>query len=316
MELPLAEARAVISTMLRPTPLIPLALDGVDTPVLAKLETLQPTGSFKVRGALSATSAYCRSGVRIVTASAGNHGLGIAYAARRLGVPATVVVPESASPAKVDRLEAFDIDLRRIGADYDAAETAAIEIASAEGQFVSAYNDVAVVAGQGTIADELLDRVEAPATVVVPVGGGGLAAGVSHVLAGREGWRVVGVETAASRGCSAAVEHGEIVSVPVTATIADGLAGNLEPGSITPGLIAAAGTSLVAVPEEAIRAAVRELATRHGLVVEGSGAVGLAALREGLVPLDRPVVLVLTGRNIAPALLAEVLSDVWGRSGA
>ena len=165
------------------------------------------------------------------------------------------------------------------------------------------------MAGQGTIADEILDQLSEPAAVVVPVGGGGLLAGVAQVLADRTGWRVVGVETAASRGCSAAIEAGEIVTVPVTGTIADGLAGNLEPGSITPGLIAAAGASVLAASEVAIRNAVRELATEHGLVVEGSAAVGLAALREGLVTADQPVVLVLTGRNIAPALLAEILTE-------
>lgn len=302
------DARDAIAEHLPVTPLIPLPLNGIDVPVYAKLETRQPTGSFKVRGALSAATAY--AGTPIVTASAGNHGLGIAYAATRLGVPATVVVPVTASPAKVAQLETFDIDLRRIGADYDAAEAAAIGLAGSQGgRFVSAYNDRAVVDGQGTIAAELLDQLAEPATVVVPVGGGGLLAGVAQRLVDQSGWGAIGVETAASRGCSAAIEAGEVVPVEVSDTVADGLAGNLEPGSITPGLIAGAGASVCAVPEAAIRAAVRELATQHGLVVEGSGAVGLAALREGLIPLDQAVVLVLTGRNIAPALLAAILTE-------
>lgn len=301
------DARDVIARHLTPSPLIPLRLNGIDRPVLAKLETMQPTGSFKVRGALAACAAY--EDHHIVTASAGNHGLGIAYAATRLGIPATVVVPETASPAKVAALGTFDIDLRRIGADYDAAEAAAIEIAGELGRFVSAYNDAAVVAGQGTIAAELLDQADEPATVVVPVGGGGLAAGVSQVLAGRSGWRVLGVEAAASRACSAAITRGEVVTVPIGSTIADGLAGNLEHGSITPGIIAAAGTSVCATQETQIRSAVRQLATDHGLVVEGSGAVPLAALNEGLIDGDGPLILVLTGRNITPALLAELLGE-------
>lgn len=302
------DARAVIADHLAVSPLIPLPLTGIDVPVYAKLETRQPTGSFKVRGALSAAAAYGRA--RIVTASAGNHGLGIAYAATRLGVTATVVVPETASTAKVAQLETLGIDLRRIGADYDAAEAEAIDLArESGGRFVSAYNDPAVVAGQGTIAAEIIEQLDGPATVVVPVGGGGLLAGVAQALLDRAGWQAVGVETAASRGCSAAIAAGKVVPVPVTATIADGLAGNLEPGSITPGLIVGAGATVCAVPETAIRAAVRELVTQHGLVVEGSGAVGLAALREGLVPLEQPVVLVLTGRNIARALLADILTN-------
>jgi threonine dehydratase len=343
-------AWGVITGHLRPTPLVPLRLDGIERPLWAKLETTQPTGSFKVRGALAACAAYGTSGERIVTASAGNHGLGIAYAATRLGIPATVVVPETASPAKVERLRRFGIDLRMLGADYDAAEAAALEIAAAGGRFVSAYNDPQVIAGQATVARELLDQIDQidqldqvdelasadPVTVLVPVGGGGLVAGVSTVLAGRPGWRVVGVEAEPSRAVSAALAAGRVVSVGIGPTIADGLAGNLEDGSITPRLIAATGTPVCAAPEAAIRAAVAELATGAGLVVEGSGAVGLAALRAGrlpagtttagtLTPDDQstddqstdhepagPIVLLLTGRNIAAPLLAQVIAETLG----
>ena len=309
----LAQARQIVAGHLSPTPLVHLRLRGIDRPVYVKLESFQPTGSFKVRGALAACAAYGKSNPaneqRIVTASAGNHGLGIAYAATRLGIPATVVVPKTASPAKVAALGSFDIDLRQIGADYDAAESAALEIAQETGRFVSPYNDPVVVAGQATIAYELLEQLNEPAIVVAPVGGGGLAAGLSLALAQHTDWRVIGVETEASRACSAAIEHGEIVTVPIGPTIADGLAGNLEPGSITPGIVAAAGTRVCAAAESEIRSAVRELATEHGLVVEGSGAVGLAALRAGLIDGDGPVVLLLTGRNIAAGLLAELLTQ-------
>lgn len=305
----LDHARTVVATRLSPTPLVRLTLPGLDRPMFAKLDTLQPTGSFKVRGALAACAAYGASGVRIVTASAGNHGLGIAYAADRLGVSATIVVPETASSVKVTALNELDIDVRQIGADYDEAEAAALEIASRTGRFVSAYNDPHVIAGQATIATELLDQAEGPATVVVPVGGGGLVAGVSVALAGRDGWRVLGVETEQSRGLSAAVEAGQVVPVTIGATVADGLAGNLEPGSITPDIVRAAGVPIVASSEGSIRTAVRELATQVGLVVEGSAAVGLAALNDGLVPGDGPVVLVLTGRNISPDLLSEILEE-------
>jgi threonine dehydratase len=340
-------AWGVISGHLRPTPLVPLRLDGIERPLWAKLETTQPTGSFKVRGALAACAAYGTSGERIVTASAGNHGLGIAYAATRLGIPATVVVPETASPAKVERLRRFGIDLRMLGADYDAAEAAALEIAAAGGRFVSAYNDPRVIAGQATVARELLDQIDQidqvdelasadPVTVLVPVGGGGLVAGVSTVLAGRPERRVVGVEAEPSRAVSAALAAGRVVSVGIGPTIADGLAGNLEDSSITPRLIAATGTPVCAAPEAAIRAAVAELATGAGLVVEGSGAVGLAALRAGRLPADTatpddrtpgtltpddqssdhepagPIVLLLTGRNIAAPLLAQVIAETLG----
>lgn len=315
----LEQAHRVVAAHLRPTPLVRLNLFDLnpphgDRPIFAKLDTLQPTGAFKVRGALAACAAYA-SGERIVTASAGNHGLGIAYASARLGVSATVVVPETASRVKVAALRRYDLDLREIGADYDEAEAAAIEIASETGRFVSGYNDPHVIAGQSTVAVEILRQLaeqtewhgDEPMTVVVPVGGGGLVSGVSVVLGGHEAWRVVGVETAQSRALSAAVDAGQVVTVPVGETIADGLAGNLERTSITPDIVRVARTPILATGEDSIRAAVRELATQAGLVVEGSAAVGLAAVRDGLIPGEGPVVLVLTGRNIAPHLLREVL---------
>lgn len=304
-------ARAVIASHLEPTPLIRLRLSDIHWPLWAKLETVQPTGSFKVRGALAACAAYAAEGARIVTASAGNHGLGVAYAATRLGVPATVVVPETASSVKVARLRTFDIDLRQIGRDYDQAEHAALEIASGDGRFVSPYNDPHVIAGQSTVATELLAQGpwDTPITVVVPVGGGGLAAGISLVVADEPGWRTVGVEAAESRAVSAAIAAGHVVPVGVGPTIADGLAGNIESDSVTPGLLTATGTPVCAAPESAIRSAVAQLATEAGLVVEGSGAVGVAALRDGLVDADGPTVVLLTGRNIAVPLLREILAE-------
>ncbi|MGA8047827.1 MAG: pyridoxal-phosphate dependent enzyme [Dermatophilaceae bacterium] len=310
----LAAAYDVVSAHLERTPVVPLRLTGIAGPLLGKLDTMQPTGSFKVRGALAACAAYAAEGARIVTASAGNHGLGIAYAATRLGVPATVVVPETASPAKVAALRGFDIDLRQIGRSYDEAESAALEIARNTGRFVSAYNDPHVIAGQATLARELLDQVEA-ATVLVPVGGGGLAAGNARMLAGRPGWRVVGVEAARSPVVSSAIAAGHVVPVEVGETIADGLAGNIEPDSITPGLLAATNIPVCGAPEPAIRAAVAQLATEAGLVVEGSGAVGVAALREGLITDDGDAespgvtVVLLTGRNIATGLFCDLLAE-------
>lgn len=310
----LAAAYDVVSAHLERTPVVTLRLSGIAGPVLAKLETLQPTGSFKVRGALAACAAYAAEGARIVTASAGNHGLGIAFAATRLGVPATVVVPETASPAKVAALRSFDVDLRQIGRSYDEAESAALQIAAQDGRFVSAYNDPHVIAGQATLARELLDQVE-PATVLVPVGGGGLAAGTARVLAGRPGWHVVGVEAARSPVVSSAMAAGRVVPVEVGETIADGLAGNIEPDSITPALLAVTNTPVCGAPESAIRSAVVQLATEGGLVVEGSGAVGVAALREGIVGSSSGsrspgvTVVLLTGRNIATRLLCELLGE-------
>jgi threonine dehydratase len=287
---------------LEPTPLVssPFAPDG-----FLKLETFQPTGAFKVRGGLSAVSALPLD-QRAVTASAGNHGLGIAWASARLGRQATVVVPEHSSAAKVEALRTYPIELVEHGADYEAAEKHALELAAAEGaSYISAYNDPNVIAGQATIGCELDSQAPGELTVVVPVGGGGLLSGLALWARPRPGVRLAGVESSESRGISAAVAAGHIVRVPVGDTIADGLAGNLEPGSVTVGLVA--GAQLVAVDDEELRAAMRWLFTHHGLVTEASGAAGVAAVLGGKIDVAGRLVVVVTGRNIAAASFAMVL---------
>ncbi|PRY39796.1 threonine ammonia-lyase [Umezawaea tangerina] len=302
----LALARDVVRRHLVPSPVIPAP--GLGDAVL-KLETVQPTGSFKVRGALVAANAV-DDGTRVVTASAGNHGLGMAFAAAALGREVTVVVPENASRAKVSALRAFPVEVVRHGDGYDDAERHALALAAESGVFVSAYNDVDVIAGQSTIAGEVAAQVAGPVTLVCGVGGGGLCAGLSLWAADREDMAVVGVEAEASRAVSAAVRAGRRVPVPVGATLADGLAGNLDDPCVTFGVIGAHAERLLAVSEDEIRAAMRWLFRHHGLVVEGSGAVGVAAALAGkLVPEPgRTTVFVLTGRNVS----ADVYRDVLG----
>lgn len=310
-----SHATGVVRAHLAPTPLVPVRLpaDGGGTvPALVKLESAQPTGSFKVRGALAALDAYAAGGpdagaTRVVTASAGNHGLGVAWAAGRLGVPATVVVPTTASTAKVEALAAMPIDLVQHGDDYEQAERHAIGLAAEGGVFVSAYNDAHVIAGQATMAAEVVDEVGDDVTLVIPVGGGGLLAGSALVATDRPGMRLVGVEAANSPAVSAAVTAGRVVPVEVTPSLADGLGGNLEAGSVTPAVAGPRVDAFVPVTEAGIAAAMRTLVTQAGLVAEGAGAVGFAALMAGAVPTDRQVVIVLTGRNVAPDLLARVL---------
>jgi len=280
--------------------------------VSAKLETLQPTGSFKVRGGLAAVAATVEedTGRAVVAASAGNHGLGVAYAASHLGARVTVVVPTGASAAKVSALQQFDVRLVLHGEGYREAETHALELAAREGsRFVSPYNDPDVIAGQSTLARELLEQVPRLGTVVVPCGGGGLLSGVILGLEGR-GVRVVGVESEASPSMSTALAAGAIVPITVEPTVADGLAGNLEPGAVTVGIALAHGVQVLTVSEADIRSAIAYAANKMGFVLEGAGAVGVAALRSGIVAPDpdgRETVVILTGRNVAPSLLSEVL---------
>jgi threonine dehydratase len=305
----LARAAAVVATHLRPTPVVDLELpDGRGT-VLAKLDTMQPTGAFKVRGALAAVAAYAGPGVRVVTSSAGNHALAVVFAAAQFGVGATVVLPETASPAKIESLRRRGADLVEHGSSSDEAERHALDLAEDDGVvFVSPYNDAHVIAGQGTWVTDIVTGLDGDLTLVVPVGGGGLLSGTALRAASRPGTRVVGAEAAASPAVSAAAAAGRVVPVQVDPTLADGLAGNIEPGAVTPGLAARLVHSFARVTEAEIEAAIRFLALDHGLVVEGAGAVGVAALMSGRVDLAGRAVVLLTGRTLTAAALARVLN--------
>jgi threonine dehydratase len=293
-------AAEAVAAHLAPTPLVRAHALGEN--VWLKLESMQPTGSFKVRGAIAALSALDGDG-EVVTASAGNHGLGIAFAATALGRRATVVVPETASPAKLAALARFDARVIEHGPSYDEAEAHALELAAAGAIYVSPYNDTLVIAGQSTVGREL----PFAATVVCPIGGGGLASGIGLWAAGVEGARVVAVESDRSPAWTAALAAGELVTITAEPTIADGLGGNVEPGSATFPIIRDHVAEVLLTSEEELEDAVRFTATATGLVVEGAAATGIAAVRAGRVPADGPVVIVVSGRNIAAARLAALL---------
>jgi threonine dehydratase len=298
----LAAAEHAVREVLSPTPVVE-ALG-----MWLKVETVQPTGSFKVRGGVAALAAR-PSGSRVVTASAGNHGLGVAYAAAKLRRAATVVVPETASGVKVERLRSYPVELVQVGDGYDAAEAHALSL---DGEYVSAYNDPHVIAGQRTLAVELGEQLSGPLTVAVPVGGGGLVSGVGLWAADRDDVRVVGVEVAASRAVSAAVAAGRVVDAELCPTLADGMAGGLEPGSVTVDIAARHVDAFVAVDEVELRVAMRALAFEAGLIAEGAGAAATAAVLSGRVADDRPgarVVAIVSGRNVTRDALLDVLSS-------
>lgn len=297
------KAADIVSSVLSPTPV----LDGG---CRLKLETWQPTGSFKVRGALAALASV-DAGDEVVTASAGNHGLGIAFAATRLGRRATVVVPTTASEAKVAALRRFDVTLVQHGAGYDEAEAHALELARRGARYVSPYNDPDVIAGQGTLGKELDAQCPGPLTVVCTVGGGGLASGLGLWAATRDDVRVVGVEPEAAPAVAAAVRAGHPVPLDLGETVADGITANLEPGSVTIDLVARHVDRLLTVTEDEIAEAVRHLVRAHGIVAEGAGAAAYAAVLAGKVDTggeDGRVVAVVSGRNIALGTLARLLA--------
>jgi threonine dehydratase len=303
----LAAAANVVKTTLVATPVV--AASDLGQQAWLKVETLQPTGSFKIRGALAAMAAAPDG--PLVTASAGNHGLALARAAGLLGREATVVVAADASRAKVTRLRRMPVSLVEHGAGYLEAEEAALELASRGATFVSPYNDPDVIAGQRTLGLELDRQLEGPMTVVVPVGGGGLLAGLALWAAERGDVRVIGVEAGASTAFSASLAAGRVVEVPIGETIADGLAGDVEPGSVTVDIVRDSGVvDMVTVDEDELLAAVAELHREHGLVVEGAGAAAVAAVRSGkAAPPDGRIVALVTGRNVTDEVLRQALGD-------
>jgi threonine dehydratase len=301
----LAAAAQVVKTTLAATPVV--ATSNLGEEAWLKIETLQPTGSFKIRGALAAMAAAPDGPV--VTASAGNHGIALARAAELLGREATVVVAADASRAKVAALRRMPVLLVERGAGYTEAEEAALELASRGATFVSPYNDPDVIAGQRTLGLELDTQLEGAMTIVVPVGGGGLLAGLALWAAERGDVRVIGVEAAASTAFSASLAAGRAVEVPIGETIADGLAGGVEPGSVTVDIVRDSGVvDMVTVDEDDLLAAVAELHREHGLVAEGAGAAAVAAVRSGkAAPPNSRVVALVTGRNVTDDVLRRAL---------
>ncbi len=278
--------------------------------VFLKLENWQKTGSFKVRGALNKilTLAEDESRRGIITASAGNHGLGVAYAATVCGIAATIVVPENVSEAKHNALANYDVQLLCKGGDYDEAEEYACELQVQGGlAFVHAFDDPDVICGQGTLALEVLEDLPKAATVVVPVGGGGLICGVGCAIKAIEPTvNILGVQSEASPAMVAALRAGHVVESPIAETLADGLAGRFV-CERTLALTRKYVDEVVLVPENAIAAAVAEMFAAEDFVIEGSAAVTLAALSSSKVDFTGPVVLVLTGRNLAGDVLKRIL---------
>ncbi len=305
-------AREAVCDVVRRTPVLPSQTlsERCGGQIAVKAENLQRTGSFKLRGALSklaALGAGCERGV--VAGSAGNHAWALADAARTRGVPCEVFMPHQAPIAKVEGCEALGAVVRLVGDSVVDCFAAAKERAEEGGlAFVHPFDDPDVVAGQGTLGLELLEDVEDLAKVVVPVGGGGLASGVAiAVKSARPEVEVVGVQADACAAFAESLRRGEPVAVDSALTIADGIAVK-RPGELTLALVRRWLDDVVAVGEDEIAEAMVLLMERSKLVVEGAGAVGVAALLGGLVapaPSGTTVV-VLSGGNVDPGLLAGV----------
>jgi threonine dehydratase len=315
-----AERSELVAPKLRahlpPTPFVRFGAfsDELGAEVLVKCEHLQRTGSFKARGSLAKiltlTDAERRAGV--VTASTGNHGLGVGNALATLGGHGIVYLPENASPSKVAALRRLGLELRAEGNDSGVLEPKARAYAEEHGLvYVPPYNDPDIIAGQGTVAVEILEQLDgAPLdAVVVAVGGGGLVSGVAAVLKEHlPELRVYGAQPALDAAMLASVDAGEIVQIDGKETLSDGTTGSVEPGSITFDLCRQLVDDWVVVEEDAIRSALRTVIDTEHQLIEGSAALAFAAARERRTDLaGKRVAVVSCGGNISSTTLAAAL---------
>ncbi len=295
-------AAARVSDVVQKTPLIrcdALSLAaGAD--VYLKCECLQRTGSFKLRGATNALAALSaeQRAVGVVASSAGNHGLGLAYAAKKLGIRALVFVPSNAPAVKRRGIVALGAEVDAAQPDYDAAHEAALKYSRETGvTFVHPYAGAELLAGQATVALEILEELPTVKTIVVPVGGGGLVAGIGALVrAERPDVRVIGAQSDQTNAMALSLAAGRRVEVEVTPTIADGLSGQIDDFGFEQGRRTI--DEMFVVSESKIRDAIAFLARTHELRVEGSGAVGVAAVFGGASHDRGPIAVVVSGGNI------------------
>jgi threonine dehydratase len=279
--------------------------------VWLKLENQQLNGSFKARGALNKILQLSdeEKGRGIVTASSGNHAQGVGYAARMLGINTTIVVPENTPSVKIDAIRLNGVELLVHGEEYMDAERLAREMEEERGMtFVSPYNDLEVIAGQGTIGLEMMGVMPDLETVLVPVGGGGLISGVGCAVKGiNNGVEVVGVQSVASPVMYESIKRGWIVEMELEDSVAEALHGGIEEGSVTFDMCQKYVDDFVLVQEETIVKAITELLSRQHQVVEGAGAVGVAAIMENPERFrGRKAGVVVSGANIDEELLRQV----------
>lgn len=306
------EARDAVAPAVRLTPVWPSATlqDQLGVPVLLKCEHQQRTGSFKIRGAMNFISRL-DAAVRargLVTASAGNHAQGVALAGTTAGIPVTVVMPVIAPLAKASAAQGYGAKVVLAGSSLEEARREAEQIAEREGRvYVPPFDDDAVINGQGTLGLEILEQAPGVAEILVPAGGGGLLAGVAVAVKSIDPKvRVVGVQAAAMDGICRSFRAHRRVTVPAERTIADGVA-VAGPSDRTFALIERYVDDMVSCTDDAIARALVLLIERSKMVVEGAGALGVAALQSGAYRPSGPTVVILSGGNIDINLLGSIV---------
>ncbi len=300
----LEEARARLAGVARVTPVYPSETLSrrAGRSVQLKAENLQRTGAFKIRGAVNtiATLSAEERAAGVIAASAGNHGQAVAWAAREAGIAATVFMPQDSPMAKVDATRNYGAQVELTGAGFDESVAAAEErMHATRATFVHAFEDERVIAGQGTIGLELVEQLPSVGTIVIPIGGGGLAAGIAIALRElRPEVRLVGVQAENVCPFAGGTEH--------RFTIAEGIAVK-QPGTLTSAILGDRLDEIVTVTDDQISHAIVLLLERTKLLVEGAGAASVAALLAGKVPGEDEVCVILSGGNIDPTLLIQVM---------
>ena len=305
------QAREVLQGVARKTDVIyaPKLKAGVD--LYLKTENLQTTGSFKVRGAyykMSKLSAEEKAR-GVVACSAGNHAQGVALAAQKSGIKAVICLPSGAPISKVEATKSYGAEVCLVDGVYDDAYQRALELRDEKGYaFLHPFNDEDVIAGQGTVALELIEQLPEFDVVLVPIGGGGLISGIAYTLKTlKPDVKIIGVEALGAPSMKNSVEHGEIESLPSVSTIADGIAVK-KPGDLTYDFCRKYVDEIVTVTEDEISAAILALMERQKLISEGAGAVGVAAVMFDKVNLQgKKAVCVVSGGNIDVNILSRVI---------
>jgi threonine dehydratase len=288
--------------------------DALSANVFFKLENLQTTGSFKLRGATNRlmTLTHEQRGNGCVAASSGNHGAAVACAMQRVGASGVIFVPEQTSAIKTDKIKAYGGDVRYFGTDGLDTEQHAREYAENSGMlYLSPYNDEQVIAGQGTCGVEILEQLPDVDAVFLAVGGGGLIGGVGCVLkAENPNVRVYGCQPAASAVMAHSVEAGELLDLPSDPTLSDGTAGGIEAGAITFALNQAVVDEWVLVDEDQIAVAMRLYMKSEGQTIEGAAGVAIAGMMvKGEEIKDQTVATIICGGNVSEETLTRVIDE-------
>lgn len=305
-------ASFVLKSIIRETPLVSAPSIRQDCEVFIKPENLQVTGSFKVRGASYMISQLSDEEKKrgVIACSAGNHAQGVALAAKKAGINSVICLPEGAPISKVEATRSYGAEIQLVPGVYDDAYARALELKEERGMtFVHPFNDPMVIAGQGTIALEILTEMADVDAIIVPVGGGGLISGIAYTAKQlNPNIKVYGVQGAGAPSMKQSIEHGAIEELYSVSTIADGIAVK-APGTLTFDLCQKYVDKIVTVTDDEVCAAILHLIEKHKMIAEGAGAVSVAAAMFGNLPIKgKKVVCVVSGGNVDVTMLNRIIN--------